>query len=59
MIMSLNQLNLAKRVSDMVMCVKNKRVLYLDTLDKIFTKEIISELYDLPNGYYEQLFDGL
>ncbi len=58
-ILSLHELNYAKRVSDLVMCVKDSRVLYLDTPDKIFTDEIISRLYDLPEGYYEQLFGGL
>ena len=58
-IMSLHELNYAKRVSNLVMCVKSGRVLYLDTPEVIFTKDIISRLYDLPEGTYEQLFGGL
>lgn len=58
-IMSLHELNFAKRVSDLVMCVKSGRVLYLDVPDVIFTNGNISRLYDLPDGYYEQLFGGL
>jgi iron complex transport system ATP-binding protein len=58
-IMSLHELNYAKRISDLVMCVKSGRVLYIDTPEIIFTKEIISNLYELPHGYYEQLFGGL
>jgi iron complex transport system ATP-binding protein len=58
-IMSLHELNFAKRVSDLVMCVKEGRVLYLDVPGNIFVKDIISHLYDLPEGYYEQLFGGL
>ena len=58
-IMSLHELNYARRVSDLVMCIKSNRVLYLDTPEKIFTEDIISRLYDLPDGYYEQLFGGL
>ena len=58
-IMSLHELNYAKRVSDLVMCVKDNHVLYLDTPEVVFTKEIISRLYDLPEGIYEQLFGGL
>lgn len=58
-VMSLHELNYAKRVSDLVMCVKSGRILYLDKPEIIFTKEIISQLYDLPGEYYEQLFGGL
>lgn len=58
-IMSLHELNFAKRVSDLVLCVKSGKVLYYDTPEVIFTEEIISNLYDLPAGYYEQLFAGL
>lgn len=58
-IMSLHELNFAKRVSDLVMCVKLGSVLYLDKPEVIFTEEIISSLYDLPKGYYKQLFGGL
>lgn len=58
-IMSLHELNYARRVSDLVMCVKSSRVLYLDTPEKIFSEDIISHLYDLPDGYYGQLFGGL
>ena len=58
-IMSLHELNYAKRISDLVMCVKSGRVLYIDTPKKIFTEAIISNLYDLPEGYYRQLFGVL
>ena len=58
-IMSLHELYYAKRVSDLVMCVKDGRVLRLDTPEAVFTEEIISNLYDLPEGAYGQLFGGL
>ena len=58
-IMSLHELSYAKRVSDIVMCLKDGHVMYLDTPEVIFTREIISELYDLPDGAYEELFGGL
>jgi len=58
-IMSLHELNFAKRVSDLVMCIKSGRVLHLDKPANIFNRDIISRLYDLPEGYYEQLFGGL
>ena len=58
-ILSLHELNFAKRVSDLVMCIKSGRVLHLDTPEVIFKEGIISDLYDLPQGYYGQLFGGL
>jgi iron complex transport system ATP-binding protein len=58
-ILSLHELNYAKRVADMVMCVKDGHVLHLDTPDVIFTEPIISRLYDLPEGIYQQLFGGM
>lgn len=58
-IMSLHELNYAKRISDLVMCVKEGYIMKLDTPDKIFKEKIISQLYDLPVGTYSQLFGGL
>lgn len=58
-VLSLHELNYAKRISDLVLCVKDGCVLYLDTPDAIFTEPIISHLYDLPEGTYTQLFGGL
>jgi iron complex transport system ATP-binding protein len=58
-VMSLHELNYAKRASDLVMCVKNGAVMFLDTPDVVFTKETISRLYDLPEGIYDELFGKL
>ena len=58
-VVSLHELYYAKRVSDLVMCVKDGRVLHFDSPGAIFTEEIISHLYDLPDGIYGQLFEGL
>lgn len=58
-ILSLHELSYAKSVSDLVMCVKDGKVLHLDKPEKVFTDEIISRLYDLPDGIYSQLFGGL
>lgn len=58
-IMSLHELNYAKRVSDLVMCVKNGHVRYLNTPEAIFTKSVISDLFDLPDHIYDDLFGAL
>jgi iron complex transport system ATP-binding protein len=58
-ILSLHELNYVKRVSDIVMCVKAGRVVRIGAPSDIFNEDIISDLYDLPGGYYGQLFGGL
>lgn len=58
-IMSLHELNYAKRVSDLVMCLKGGYVLHLDTPEFVFKKDIISHLYDITDETYDQLFGGL
>lgn len=58
-IMSLHELNYAKRVSDLVMCIKEGRVLYFDAPEVVFKKNIISHLYDISIETYDELFGGL
>ncbi|MDR1687836.1 MAG: ABC transporter ATP-binding protein [Clostridiales bacterium] len=58
-VMSLHELNFAKRVSDFVLCVKAGSVLYAGKPEVIFTEDIISRLFGLPPGVYTQLFGGL
>ena len=58
-VMSVHELHYAKRVSDIVMCVKNGCVMQLDTPDAIFNEAVISRLYDLSDGVYTELFGGL
>lgn len=55
-IMSLHELDLAQKVSDLVMCVKGEFVTRFGSPKEIFKKEIISELYELSNGSYNPLF---
>lgn len=58
-IMSLHELNYARRVSDLVICIKNGYVMELGEPEAIFTEETISRLYDLPAGTYTELFGEL
>jgi len=58
-IMSLHELSYAKRVSDLVMCVKDGRIMALDRPENVFDESIISRLYDLPPGIFAELFGGL
>ncbi|MEG2174949.1 MAG: ABC transporter ATP-binding protein [Oscillospiraceae bacterium] len=55
-IMSLHELEMAQKVSDLVMCVKGKTILHFGSPAEIFKKELIGELYELSNGSYNPLF---
>lgn len=55
-ITSLHELDMAQKISDLVMCVKGEYITKFGTPQDIFRKEFISELYDLKNGSYNPLF---
>lgn len=52
-IMSLHELELAQRVSDKIMCIKNGRAERIGTPEEIFLGSYIEELYDLQTGSYD------
>lgn len=51
-IMSLHELDMAQRISDFVICVKNNRVDRCGVPDEIFENDYISGLYEIPGGSY-------
>lgn len=55
-IMSLHDLAMAQKVSDLVMCVKGEYITHFGIPREIFRKDLISELYELTNGSYNPLF---
>lgn len=58
-VMSLHELDMAQKVSDYVLCVKGDRIMRSGTPDEIFTREVISSLYDLELGTYDPLFGSV
>ena len=52
-VMSLHELELAQRVSDKILCIKNGKVERLGTAEEIFRGNYIAELYDLRTGSYD------
>ena len=58
-IMSLHEIDLAPKISDLVMCVKGDTILKYGTPDEIFTEETIQELYSIENGSYNMLFGSV
>ena len=58
-IMSLHELDLAQKISDIVVCVKGEHIAHYGTPQEIFRREIIHPLYDLSNGSYNPLFGSV
>ncbi len=58
-IMSLHELDLAQKISDIVMCVKGDFIAHCGTPEEIFQKELIRDLYDMENGSYNPLFGSV
>jgi iron complex transport system ATP-binding protein len=54
-IMSLHEIDLAHKISDLVMCVKGDRIGKCGLPSEIFTDEFINELYDIKLGSYNAL----
>lgn len=55
-IMSLHELELAQKISDLVMCVKGETIFYFGDPHEIFQKDLIADLYDLRNGSFNPIF---
>lgn len=58
-ILSLHEIDLAEKVSDVVMCVKGEAVACAGTPAEVFTQENIASLYDLTQGSYNVLFGSV
>ena len=54
-IMSLHEIDLAERVSDMIVCVKGDRIAAYGTPDEIFTGSTITDLYGIDAKSYDTL----
>ncbi|MBN2898150.1 MAG: ABC transporter ATP-binding protein [Clostridia bacterium] len=55
-IMSLHELELAQKVSDLVMCVKGEHIAHFGTPQEIFQRDLIGNLYEVSNGSFNPLF---
>ncbi|WP_417080821.1 ABC transporter ATP-binding protein [Mobilibacterium timonense] len=58
-VMSMHELDLAQRISDKVMCVKDGAITSCGSPDEIFNKENITALFDMDTGSYEPFFGSL
>ncbi|MDO4299031.1 MAG: ABC transporter ATP-binding protein [Lachnospiraceae bacterium] len=58
-IMSLHELDLAQKISDIVVCVHGNRIEKYGSPDEIFTSEYIHDLYGITSGTYHAAFGSL
>lgn len=58
-VMSLHEIDLAQKLSDMIICVKGDSLFGYGTPEEIFTEELIRELYDIDNGFFDTLFGSI
>ena len=58
-IMSMHELDLAQKISDIVMCVKGDHIMHYGPPQEIFRRELIHSLYDLIDGSYNPIFGSI
>ena len=58
-IMSLHELDLAQRISDQVLCIRNQKVERCGPPEEIFSGPYIQHLYGITRGIYSERFGSL
>lgn len=58
-IMSLHEIDLAQKISDKIMCVKGETISHYGRPEEIFKENIIRELYEIDNGYFDPCFGSI
>lgn len=58
-IMSLHEIDLALKASDLILCVKGERIAAFGTPEEVLSEVSIEELYGLEKGSYDPLFGSV
>lgn len=58
-VLSLHELDLAQRVSDLVVCVHHNAIERVGPPEDVFTEDYITALYELPRGVYSAAYGSL
>lgn len=58
-IMSLHEIDLAQKISDKIICVKGDVISHYGNPDDIFKSNIIKELYEIDNGFFDPRFGSI
>ena len=58
-IMSLHEIDLAQKVADKILCVKGDQIAHYGKPEEIFKENMIRDLYDIDNGFFDPLFGSI
>mgnify|MGYP000099313359 CR=1 FL=1 len=58
-IMSLHEIDLAQKIADKIICVKGDTISHFGKPEDIFEENMIKELYEINNGYFDPLFGSI
>ena len=58
-IMSLQEIDLAEKIADKIICVKGDHIAHYGKPETIFKEDTIRELYGIDNGYFDPVFGSL
>ena len=58
-ITSLHEIDLAMKIADKVICVKGDHIYKYGAPDVIFDEDMIRELYDIDNGFFDPMFGSI
>jgi iron complex transport system ATP-binding protein len=58
-VMSLHEIDLAQKISDVVVCVKGEKIAKFGPPEEIFTENVINELYGISPGAYNLSFGSV
>ena len=57
--MSLHEIDLAQKIADKIICVKGDTISHFGKPEDIFEENMIKELYEINNGFFDPLFGVL
>ena len=57
-ILSLHELELARRFSDVIACIKDGKLDRVAEADEVFSDDYIDELYDMKKGSYREIYES-
>ena len=58
-ISSLHEIDLAMKVADKIVCVKGDHIYRYGAPDEIFDEDMIRELYEIDNGFFDPLYGSI
>ncbi len=58
-IMSLHEIDLAQKIADKIICVKGDTISHFGKPEDIFEENMIRELYEINNGFFDPLFGSI